>query len=84
MTHKALLVDTCMWGKSLTVAVCDDAMMQGTLCRSGERQGIPEGERNHIGSACLGDICSQGGESLDQRFPKSSSSSGDLASSDVG
>lgn len=65
-----------MWGKALTVAVCPDAMMQGTLCRRGGRQGTPEGERNHGGSLCLRDICSQGRESLDQRVPKSNSSSG--------
>lgn len=36
-----------MWGKALTVAVCPEAMMQGTLCRRGGRQGTPDGERNH-------------------------------------
>lgn len=65
-----------MWGKSPIVAVCPDAVMQGTLCRRGGRQGTPEGERNHRGSLCLGDLCSQNGESLDQRVPQSNSSSG--------
>lgn len=50
--------------------------MQGTLYRRGGRQGSPERERNHRGSLCLGDIYSQVGETLDQRVPKSNSSSG--------